>query len=842
MKWYNSLTIKYLKENRRRTIVTIIGIILSISLICGVTTLMESYKAMERQNVLEEFGTVHATFTGVEKDNIDYIAKDSRVKESGIQISIGDIDMPNSNEAANLMAYNKEAFEFIKLSLMEGRYPENSNEVVISEDLLDVMEKKCKVGDKIKLNIGEEIPRDEGREKREFNLREQKEYTVTGITKYSHSCRLRVITYADSSTIENAKEVNVPVIFNKVKKIYEFAPQIAEQAKMQKVDYGTGEEDYPIIYNENLLRLEGESKYQGINDSIEGIVAMVIGLVIVVTVATIYNAFNISLIERKKQFGILSSLGATDRQIRRLVIREAFLMGIVAIPFGVLIGTVGVRLLFNIVMSIANLSILKDNNIEIVYSFKAIVLGVIISIVTIYLSALLPARKASKLSPIDAIRSSGEFKVKKVRKNILISKIFGVEGELAYKNLKRNRKKYRVTLFSLTISIIIFLTFTGYINLALKSDEMYRTITEEDFSISTKGKIPDYIIDEISNIKSIKSFYINNELWTNVKVEKDKANTELPSEIKESYFSEEENNLDARIVAIGNKNLNKLKLDQGNFNVDEANKENGVILINNNRFLMPGKRIEMPLTSYKVGDTINIYDRTSNGDIKKQVKIMGVLNEAPEGINLDSGAIKLIATDEFVNGIKDFAAQYITTNYKVAIMSKDIEATRGELKSLLEKNEDLGLSLYDVNEEEKESKNLYNMMLTFVYTFIFIISMISISNVINTIGTNFRLRRREFAMIQSIGITPKSFNKMTYLESIYYSLFAMLYGVPISLGLSYLMYKNMSEVFQFDFVYPYWAIALAGVVMLIVSFVSVYMPKKKMERESIIDNIRDENI
>lgn len=842
MKWYNSLTIKYLKENRRRTIVTIIGIILSISLICGVTTLMESYKAMERQDVLEESGYVHATFMEVKKDNIDYITKDSRVKESGIQISIGDIDMPNGNEAGNLMAYNKEAFDFIKLSLMEGRYPENADEVVLSEDLLDVMEKKCKVGDKIKLNIGEEIPRDEGREKREFDLREQKEYTVTGITKYSYLSRLRAITYADSSTIENSKEVNVPVIFNKVKNIYEFAPQIAEQAKMQKVDYGTGEEEYPIIYNESLLRLEGESKYQGINDSIEGIVAMVIGLVIVVTVATIYNAFNISLIERKKQFGILSSLGATDRQIRRLVIREAFLMGIVAIPFGVLIGTLGVRLLFNIVMSIANLNILKDNNIEIVYSFKAIALGVIISIVTIYLSALLPARKASKLSPIDAIRSSGEFKVKKVRKNILISKIFGVEGELAYKNLKRNRKKYRVTLFSLTISIIIFLTFTGYINLALKSDEMYRTRTEEDFSISTKGKIPDYIIDEISNIKSIKSFCIDNELWTNVKVEKDKANTDLPSEIKESYFSEDENNLDARIIAIGNKNLSKLKLNQGKFNVDEANKENGVILINNNRFLMPGKRIEMPLTSYKVGDTINIYDHTSNGDIKKQVKIMGILNEAPEGINLDSGAIKLIATDEFVNEIKDFAGQYITTNYKVAIMSKDIEATRSELKSLLEKNEDLGLYLYDANEEEKESKNLYNMMLTFVYTFIFIISMISISNVINTIGTNFRLRRREFAMIQSIGITPKSFNKMTYLESIYYSLFAMLYGVPISLGLSYLMYKNMSAVFQFDFVYPYWAIALAGVVMLIVSFVSVYMPKKKMERESIIDNIRDENI
>ena len=170
-----------------------------------------------------------------------------------------------------------------------------------------------------------------------------------------------------------------------------------------------------LSFNEHLLRLQGASAYANINNGMTSIIALVTSLVIVCTIATVYNSFSISISERKKQFGILNSIGATKSQVMKFVFIEGILVSIIAIPIGLISGTVAIDLVFKTIQALFETSFIADMNLRVVYNPYIMIFSTVIVLITILISALLPAISAAKISPLEAIKNSGNYKLGKVK-------------------------------------------------------------------------------------------------------------------------------------------------------------------------------------------------------------------------------------------------------------------------------------------------------------------------------------------------------------------------------------------------------------------------------------------
>ena len=861
MNLYTSLTLRYLKENKKRTIVTIIGIILSTALICGIGNIYSSFMDYQIRETIQRDGSFHATFNNVDKDKIDYITKSAGISNSGISKEFG---YANSGEGnlLNVLGYDKNYFEGFNISLKEGDFPKNKNEIVISENSNLITDSKFKIGDNIKLSIGKRLSEEEDyldsptvQENEKLVDTKEETFKVVGIInkpgfEYSNGIQT-AITYIDKSLVNNNDKVNISVNVNNPKDIYSIVSSICKNGNLEKKIDSNGEKVDNVDYNEHLLRLKGASAYANINNSIGYIVLLVGSLVVICTVATVYNSFSISISERKKQFGILNSIGATNSQIMKLVFLEGFIVSIVAIPIGLLSGTLAMDIVFKIIQKFYSNSLIGEMNLKVVYNPVVIIFSIIVVLITIFISVIIPARVASKVSPLDAIKNSSDYKVGKVKDSKLVRLIFKTEGVLAYKNLRRNKKKFRITLFSLVISVVIFIAFSGFMTLFLKAEDI--RVGQMNYDIYMYGMRNDSIektkelANEIEKIHGVKNISFSNTHNLLMDLEENRVNKSAKEKVQSYFIGEKENNktvyrLNNGLNLPGYRAIENIKLTEGSFDKESAIKENGVILINKSYYEEKGKKGVLDMTNYKVGDTIEVYsmgyDEKNGKEYKEKTykfKIMGISEDILMGdTTYPYMGISIVTYDEVAknNGFDE------SSNF-IYIESDLKESTKKSIKNLAEKYK---FSVIDEVEEYQAMQDSMKVMQIFVYGFVTVISLVSVTNIINTISTNINLRKKELAIIKSIGVTPSGFNKMIYLESFLYGALALLWGIPIGILLTILMNTILGDVISFGLVLPYNAILICIVAIFIITFIASYIPMRKINRENIIDNIRQDSI
>ena len=861
MNLYTSLTLRYLKENKKRTIVTIIGIILSTALICGIGNIYSSFMDYEIRETIQRDGSFYATFNNVDKDKIDYITKSAGISNSGISKEFG---YANSGEGnlLKVLGYDKNYFEGFNISLKEGDFPKNKNEIVISENSNLITDSKFKIGDIIRLSIGKRLS-EEGdyldsptlQDNEKLVDTKEETFKVVGIInkpgfEYSNGIQT-AITYIDKSLVNNNDKVNISVNVNNPKDIYSIVSSICKNANLEKKTDSNGEKIDNVDYNEHLLRLKGASAYANINNSIGYIVLLVGSLVVICTVATVYNSFSISISERKKQFGILNSIGATNSQIMKLVFLEGFIVSIVAIPIGLLSGTLAMDIVFKIIQKFYSNSLIGEMNLKVVYNPVVIIFSIIVVLITIFISVIIPARVASKVSPLDAIKNSSDYKVGKVKDSKLVRLIFKTEGVLAYKNLRRNKKKFRITLFSLVISVVIFIAFSGFMTLFLKAEDI--RVGQMNYDMYLYGNRGDSIkkskelVNEINKIDGVKNISFSNTHNLLMDLEENRVNKSAKEKVQSYFIGEKENNktvyrLNNGLNLPGYRAIENIKLTEGSFDKESAIKENGVILINKSYYEEKGKKGVLDMTNYKVGDTIEVYsmgyDEKSGKEYKEKTykfKIMGISEDILMGdTTYPYMGISIVTYDEVAknNGFDE------SSNF-IYIESDLKESTKKSIKNLAEKYK---FSVIDEVEEYQAMQDSMKVMQIFVYGFVTVISLVSVTNIINTISTNINLRKKELAIIKSIGVTPSGFNKMIYLESFLYGALALLWGIPIGILLTILMNTILGDVISFGLVLPYNAILICIVAIFIITFIASYIPMRKINRENIIDNIRQDSI
>lgn len=869
MNLYTSLTLRYLKENKKRTIVTIIGIILSTSLICGIGNIFESFMDYQIRETINRKGAFHATFHDIKKEDVDKITKSSGISKSSISDNLGYSKL--SNEKKNLVqvkAFDKEGFEGYQIKLKEGRFPTNSNEIVLSERAMPLIDKK--VGDSINLNIGKRV--DKNGKEIEIPIVHDNETIVDGKSKNFKIVGVMNkldddldndvvsgITYLDIKEKNKGDKVNVAICANEPSEIYEIAPAISKNLGLKVAsnddsddmiynnDNGVAYEN--LSFNEHLLRLKGASAYANINRSINAAMFVVTTLVVVCTVATIYNAFSISINDRKKQFGILNSIGATKSQIMKIVFIEAIVVSVIGIPLGLITGTFAIDLIFKLIKYMFSSSVIAHLNLRVVYNPYVIILSALIVLLTILVSAILPALNAAKTPPLEAIKNSSSLKLGKVKDSKLVRLLFKTEGVLAYKNLRRNKKKFRITLFSLIISVVIFISFSGFVELFIKANEASVGQVNYDVRLWKGGILEgDKIIDDLNKVNGIKKISVRNIYGVAFDVKESNINKDYKDLIDKTFSKSEKNgetvydfNYEQNTFQFtGDKDIDNLKLINGSFDKETAIKENGIILRNKSYYSEPGKKYDVSLTNYKVGDTINAYkfSRDENGkQINEPIKlkVLATTDDLLPGNKMSTYmGIDFITYNEVGSKLG-----YDINSGNIYINSDKSKDTRDALKKIGEK---YGYNVYDEVDNALEMEQSIIAIKIFVYGFVLVISLVSITNIVNTISTNINLRKREFAIIKSIGVTPQGFNKMIYLESLLYGVLALVYGVPIGLLIDVIMNKIMGNVVQSGMILPWNAVLICVVGVFVITFIASYIPMRKINKENIIENIRQESI
>ena len=860
MNLYTSLTLRYLKQNKRRTLVTIIGIILATALICGIGNICTSFMDYQMRDEIQSSGSFYATFTDIDKEKASVITKSSGVSEYGYKKNLGSVILDKKNSTSlDINVFDKNTINSFQITLKKGSYPKNESELIVTQDLLNKWNKK--IGDKITLNLGELIYDDMGMISKLKNSQKTTFKIVGTLDKAPHNSKLFAIAGFDINTVNKNEKFDVSICTKNPKDIYKTAISIGKNIGLAQKD-NPKDESYnydeqanlyfkDIEYNEGLLRLLGASSYSNINITLLLIVGLVASLVIIATIATIYNSFSIAISERKKQFAILNSIGATKSQIMKLVFLEGFLVSIVGIPIGLLSGTIAIDIVFKVIKTFFKTSMFGELDLRVVFSPIVLILSTLVILLTIFISALIPAINAAKISPLEAIKNSSNLKVGKIKSSKLVKKIFKTEGELAYKNLRRNKGKFRITLFSLVISIVIFISFNGFVDMFVEANQInYGSITNDltlyENNLLTKEEVQK-TIDELKKINGLKDVAIDKGYNLNVHVDEKNINKDLRESLKQSRYVDMDNSnynfINSRLYIPGYFSISNIKLSEGKFDRKTAKAENGVILVRYSYQESLAKKGKVVLSNYKVGDTLNctITSYDSDGKEKQKevkLKILAITDEILTGNNqYPETSFGVVAYDDLIPslGIKDDKSS--SNSYYVATNQE--KSTRDEVKKVAEEN---NLSVIDSIDEAQKLEQTMNVMKIFVYGFIVVISLVSVTNIINTISTNINLRKREFAIIKSIGVTPQGFKKMIYMESILYGILSLLYGIPIGICMNVLMNKILEGVITVQTLIPYKAILICVVAIFIITFIASYIPLKKISKENIIDNIRQESI
>ena len=877
----NKMTKKNLLLNKKRTIVTIIGIMLSTALVCAVAGLVTSAQQTFVNLIKNSDGDYHISFSNVPQEQQKYITQNNAVdsyyttKELGYSEfeSIQNEDKPY----IYVVSMNEKAFEKGAYKLIEGRMAQNENEIVIPQHLIDNGRVKINVGDKITLNVGtrelmdgsklnqknpylassskEYIYQETGRARDNEDYEEQivdgqkKEYTVVGIMKrpntgvepYTAPGYMAVTYSNEGGNIGNtdkkvSKTSNFYVTLKNPKEYENVKNQIKNTIEAETKN------EIEVEVNSDLLRFEGVLSESTLG-VLYGIASVIIVIIIVSSVFVIRNSFSISVSEKTKQYGMLASVGATKKQIKRSVLLEGLYIGIIAIPLGILLGIVAIIILLWIVnLLIGDMM----EGTEFVYNVPgmAILISVVISGITIFLSCLIPAIKASKIPPIEAIRGTDDIKIKtrKIKTSKLTKKLFGIGGVIASKNLKRNRKKYRTTVVSLVVSISIFIALSSFLTYGQMMTGSY--YTDLSYNIAVNGG-NEALYEKIATWSGINSYSYSYQTSAEIDVNKygtDFAKEELENkkQIYEEDFPEdvgkyEYNTLGLTIVMVNNDYFKSYVKSLG---MNEKDYSNIAILGDDMmHYLGQGKSKVEHYFNVKAGESMEV----TMDDEQKQIKISKITTERPMGYEscYTEGGY-LFVSEDYPVVTKD-KSELNSGNLCIdAQKPSEIENKLTDLKKEGEDFEDIMIT--NLAEYADQQKRIIILVSIFLYGFIAVITLIGVTNIFNTITTNMILRSKEFANLKSIGMTTKEFNKMIRLESVMYGTKSLLIGIPIGLLGSYEIFKSFTNSIDFGFIIPWQATIISVIFVFIIVGLTMKYSLNKINKQNIIETIRQDNI
>lgn len=881
----NRVTWKNLKENKTRTLVTIIGIMLSVSLFTAVITSVFSLKSYILDVFVEEKGDYHAAVLDVDQDTLEEISSHEKTDQVAVLEYVGYSlykDIKNKYKPYIFVAAADPLFlETMPVRLTDGRLPQNNQELLIPEHLSTNGGVNLKIGTQLDLGIGtremegEQLSQEDffKEELEHFQEQTKKSYTVVGFYKRPSFENFDAPGYTALTLSDGISSDSYDAYFkvNPMKDSYEFLE---------------GFPDHDTKVNSDILRFTGNSNLNSLNLVLYSMIAILSAIIMFGSISLIYNAFSISISERSKQFGLLKSIGATRKQIKKSVLFEALALSGVGIPLGILLGIGGIAVTFRFTGSAFN-ALLNEgfqSQLRLRVPVSALVLAALLGVITVLISAYLPAKKAAKKSAIESIRQSDDVKIQpsKVKTSRLTYKLFGFEGMLASKNFKRNKRKYRATVFSLFMSVVLFISASSYT--AYLKQGVGDAFPESQYDIgyfhTKEGMSPEDVNTLIASVKGItQTSYEYSNRNRKLFVPSQVINEEFLPLNDQSYYESiqkpkgGETILNMHLIFLDNEsfrdilvknNIAKedyLQVDKpkallypkGSLYDYEENKVQTFKVLKKGSFT--ARELEIPeeigdnyFSGNRQGEML-IYHNANDGEdvlypledvVIEREHVLGDIIEKLPMINLTSqeGEVKVIYPVSAMEKVLGKSKMDSVTMY---VKADNPQAVYKEMSQKFLENDLSPVNIFNIAAQEERNRALINVINIFSFGFIILISLIAAANVFNTISTNIHLRKREFAMLKTVGMTPKSFKKMMTFESILYGLKGLLYGLPVAICVTYLIYLAMSNGIDFEFFIPWYSLIIAiGSVFVVVFSTSAY-GMSKIRQHNPIDALKSEN-
>ena len=904
MSIFTKLTQRYLSKNKTRTIVTLIGIIVSMALFTAVIEGAYSGYQFLKNREIAVTGEWQVIMNNVNEEGLEEVKTNKQIEKYENVYTLGWAEVANENDGKPYLlvqSLGDTEHALFPINLVSGRMPEKEDEILLPENFIANAKEKYQVGDTITLETGQRFIEKEQlsentpyQEKESLKNTTKHTFTIVGIMERL-PFEIEEFSCPGYTCITNGYHTDSQKLFLTI-----HSPSKMQEFLMRQ----TISDSY--VPHSDLLRFYGAFKASGERSVLIGLTTVLVLLIAYGSISLIYNSFSISISERIRQFGIMRSIGASNRQIRRMVLFEAFLLAIIGIVLGIIVGCVGIGVTLawvqnNFIVNIANK---VGIGLRLVISPLPILIAVLICLVTTIIAAYIPAYKAIHKSAIEAIRQSDEIIIKpnEVKTSKLTQKLFGFAGVMATKNFKRNKRKYRSTILSLALSVILFISaasLTQYVSRMLliqssndhKMNVMYNVYTDEQEDVAQRFNM-------IKAIPEIQNIAITQKIFDEVYIQR--------NYIASEYWTAENQQYLRRIKDAVGVNVELIFVDDDTFqNLCKQNKIDSSSYFDETRpkGLLYNHVIQQFIREDKaIARDVSVIDTDANNVpmfVREYKEIEGYASlhepyikdgkqyylfypieyiEEMKGYeNLDLRKAKLYPVEEIDIDIPLVAGAQIKenlftlsrntmqliyprsmattlftntdTNYikrlsnpEIGIQTDNHAIVTQKLEKIKKDNGWSADQIYDFDRDRQNNRMFILVINVFSYGFILLIGVISIANVFNTISTNIILRRKEFAMLRSVGMSEKGFQRMLNYECLIYGGRSLAIGLPISFIFSFFIHYVINQMVQVDYFIPYISVLLAIAMVFVVVFITMLYTTRKIRRNNVIEELRIENI
>ncbi len=888
MNVFQKVTLECLRKNRTRTAVTIVGIALSTALSTAVTTSVASLQHYLLHDELNRSGSYHVSMDDVEDEIYQKLLSEEDVTQCVYLDPVGYAQIDSVNEYKPYLYIEGMSADFkdlVQLHLVEGSLPETASQIMLPVHLSENGGVSYEVGDTITLDVGQrkidgftltqhnpytpESELERGSVQEKFVAEQTVTYTVCGTYERPEFEDYQAPGYTcltvDTDGKASAELFNIWYTLKNPAQVYKFMERTGIEGNVHT----------------DLLMYMGISRFDGYIAFLYSITAILLGLIVFGSVSLIYNAFSISVSERTSQFGLLSSVGATRKQLRYMVRFEAVCVSAVGIPLGLLIGIAGIGVTFLCVGSKFGQLTATGTPMRLYPSWTALLGAVVLSFLTVLLSAWIPSRRAMKMTAVEAIRQSTDVRTstRPIRTPHWINKLFGLPGMLGQKYYKRSKKKYRSTVLSLFMSVVLFISAASFTDTLSRS--VGSAFGENSFDIlytdHQENAIDPERIAELTEL--FRSEPAVEQCASVIGSSSDgafPASAVEPSALKAEYLFDRESTSEwqgcyLRMAFLDDAAFRAFLAEYGiaedgyfdqaeplavcldRISVFDYEREKflDVNCIKSSTVEFRAKMVRKcpgyQLKNYEDNGNTIVFERDGHvvrrsgmeAYTSKTLRAGKVLHEVPYFIG-NAGMITFVYPQSARSAVLAGTYQNQNVQQEVEYMMRATDhqaASLGIHTALLNAGYSTG-DVYNYAAERENERNVILIIKVFSYGFIVLISLIAVANVFNSISTNVALRRKEFAMLRSIGMTGKGLQRMMHFECLLYGTTALAFGLPVSIGMSVLIWCSIKNGMDTGYRLPLGAMLIAVLSVFIVVFVTMLYAMSKIRRENPMDALK----
>ena len=835
IKSYLHLIPRYLLSNKKRTLAASLSIVLSVIMLTSVGIIVKSYNEKLIESYGSMFGNYHAYYANIEYTMTNRISAMQPIQEVGTSLTLGDTVL--GDKPLSITGVDDVSAGMLNIKAIEGRLPEDTNEIIIEKWILDTFGTKLSIGDKLKLTVV--LYNDAGQL---INPGIEADFILCGIAEdsYGSSAALKGKSYVSLATAEQY----IPNVdkryrqYFKVEDSHKIASALGKVRELGRIK-AKNENDLGDYRENNTYVKAVEDAYKS-----RRLIAVIDIIVALAAIMVIFNVFNISVVERIKQLGLLRAIGITPKQVKILLLGEALLLGVIFVPVGIISGILAIRLLLLIGANVGymDLKVKLDSFI--------IILPLVTGFVSIFIAVYYSARAGSKVSVIESLNSDNKVLKHKAEmsstKNRLMMLTMGQTGKMAFVNLSRNKKRFFATVISISISIALFLSI-NYLVRCLDPVYQMRKFIGSDYVLNFgfNKEINEYPVETINELRDLKGVLsvvgyklLNTSFedefdsltesgikYIEERVKVDDYDKELYNKGKYGFLS--------TVIGLDDSLLEEIDSSFIDVVADTEPRENA-----GKAYLVQNYNYE-DYTKFKAGDTITMTYTYLEGKtwhhVEKDFEIVKLLDEIPITMNIrDAGSVAVIIDE------RTFERLYGLKGYQKIEVHIDKNADKKLIEEKLMKiaaSQKYG-KFVSFEEDVQKMKKLQTQIALILYALIFVIALVGLINIVNTMSINIVLRKREFGVMRAIGVSKKQLRSMILKEGFLYGLVSSILGCAIGVYLIRVIYYAARKGLFMELYYDYGAIASAVFVTILLSILSTVIPLKRITKQNIVESIR----